>query len=181
MPATLSHLIPRPYFGNLLIRYPKLVTVLLFLLLAALALVMLAQERARQLELQRYQLLQTLTNYASELEGAVNSGVVALNSIRSELILQPAANLQRLDQRVGLLLQNYPLFRHVALAPDLVIRYVYPLAGNESIIGVDYRNLPQQMAAIEKTLQLGKPVVAGPVNLLQGGTCAGGQGAGVAR
>ena len=81
-----------------------------------------------------------------------------------------AANLQRLDQRVGLLLQNYPLFRHVALAPDLVIRYVYPLAGNESVIGVDYRNLPQQMAAIEKTLKLGKPVVAGPVNLLQGGS-----------
>ncbi len=170
MPATLSPLIPRPYFGNLVIRYPKVVTVLLFLLLAALALVMLAQERARQLEVQRYQLLQTLTNYASELEGAVNSGVVALDSIRSELILQPAAHLQRLDQRVGLLLQNYPLFRHVALAPDLVIRYVYPLAGNESVIGVDYRNLPQQMAAIEKTLKLGKPVVAGPVNLLQGGS-----------
>lgn len=168
-PAALPQLIPRPYIGNLLIRYPKVVTLLLGLLLSVLALAMLGQERARQIEMQRYQLLQTLTNYASELEAAVNSGVVALDSIRSELILHPSSNLQLLDQRVGLLLQNYPLFRHIAIAPDLVIRYVYPLAGNESILGVDYRNIPQQLAAIDKTLRLGKPVVAGPVNLLQGG------------
>jgi diguanylate cyclase (GGDEF)-like protein len=168
-PTALPQLMPRPYIGNLLIRYPKLVTLLLCLILFALAVVMLAQERARQIELQRYQLLQTLTNYASELEGAVNSGVVALDSIRSELILHPTNKLQLLDQRVGLLLQNYPLFRHIAIAPDLVIRYVFPLAGNETVLGVDYRNLPQQMAAIDKTLRLGKPVVAGPINLLQGG------------
>lgn len=168
-PTALPLLIPKPYLGNFLIRHPKLVTMSLCILLFTLAVVMLAQERARQIELQRYQLLQTLTNYASELEGAVNSGVVALDSIRSELILFPTQKLQQLEQRVGLLLQNYSLFRHVAIAPDLVIRYVFPLAGNEAVLGVDYRNLPDQLSAINKTLQLGKPVVAGPVNLLQGG------------
>lgn len=131
---------------------------------------MLWQERTKYLESQRYQLLQTLTNYASELEGVVNSGVVALDSIRSELILSPQIELSTLDARVALLLHNYPHFRHIAIAPDLVIRYVYPLPGNEAIVGVDYRNIPNQLAAIEKTLALSKPVVAGPVNLLQGGT-----------
>lgn len=131
---------------------------------------MLWQERTKYLESQRYQLLQTLANYASELEGVVNSGVVALDSIRSELILSPQIDLSTLDARVALLLHNYPHFRHIAVAPDLVIRYVYPLPGNEAVIGVDYRNIPNQLAAIEKTLALSKPVVAGPVNLLQGGT-----------
>lgn len=143
---------------------------LVFLLLSTLAVAMLWQERAKYIESQRYQLLQTLTNYASELEGVVNSGVVALDSIRSELVLNPHIDLNSLDARVALLLHNYPHFRHIAVAPDLVIRYVYPLPGNEAIIGVDYRNIPNQLAAIEKTLALSKPVVAGPVNLLQGGS-----------
>ncbi len=142
----------------------------MLLLLSTLAVAMLAQERSKYIESQRYQLLQTLTNYASALEGMVNSGVVALDSIRSELVLQPDTDLSTLDERVALLLHNYPYFRHVAIAPDLVIRYVYPLKGNESVIGVDYRNIPQQLAAIEKTIRLGLPVVAGPVNLLQGGS-----------
>jgi len=161
---------PAPFFGNFLIRYPAAVSLFLMLLLSVLAFAMLAQERAKYVESQRYQLLQTLTNYASALEGMVNSGVVALDSIRSELVLQPDVDLAKLDARVALLLHNYPYFRHVAIAPDLVIRYVYPLKGNETVIGVDYRNIPQQLAAIEKTIKLGLPVVAGPVNLLQGGS-----------
>ena len=169
-PLTYRETVAMPMGGNLLLRFPKAVTAILMLLLSVLAIAMLAQERVRFIESQRYQLLQTLTNYASELEAIVNSGVVALDSIRSELVLAPEANLALLDARVDLLLQNYPHFRHVAIAPDLVIRYVHPLAGNEAILGVDYRNIPQQLAAIEKTIAVGKPVVAGPVALLQGGS-----------
>ncbi len=154
---------------------------LLFLLLAALALVMLAQERARQLEVQRYQLLQTLTNYASELEGAVNSGVVALDSIRSELMLQPSAQLQRLDQRVGLLLQNYPLFRHVALAPDLVIRYVYPLSGNENYHRGGLSQFTAANGRHRKNAETGQTRGSGASKFIARWQCAGGQGAGVAR
>lgn len=169
-PVSILQNTAEPYHSNFFIRHPRTVTVLVFLLLSALAVAMLWQERAKYIESQRYQLLQTLTNYASELEGVVNSGVVALDSIRSELVLNPQIDLSSLDARVSLLLHNYPHFRHIAVAPDLVIRYVYPLPGNEAIIGVDYRNIPNQLAAIEKTLALSKPVVAGPVNLLQGGS-----------
>ncbi|MBU2279432.1 MAG: EAL domain-containing protein [Gammaproteobacteria bacterium] len=169
-PRLVAQSSPAPFFGNILIRYPTTVSLILLVLLSILAVAMLAQERAKYIESQRYQLLQILTNYASSLEGMLNSGVVALDSIRSELVLQPETDLSNLDARVALLLHNYPYFRHVAIAPDLVIRYVYPLKGNETVVGVDYRNIPQQLAAIEKTIRLGLPVVAGPVNLLQGGS-----------
>jgi diguanylate cyclase (GGDEF)-like protein len=169
-PRLVSQSTAAPFFGNFLLRYPTTVTLVVLLLLSTLAFAMLAQERAKYIESQRYQLLQTLTNYASALEGMINTGVVALETIRSELVLAPDTNLSTLDNRVELLLQNYPFFRHIAIAPDLVIRYVYPVQGNEAVIGVDYRNIPQQLAAIEKTIQLGLPVVAGPINLLQGGS-----------
>lgn len=168
--ASLPQLIPQQSFSNILLRHPYLATLILFFLLCMLAAAMIAQERAKQIETLRYQLLQTLTNYASEIEGAVNSGVVALDSIRTELLLAPDADLSRLDARIDLLLHNYSLFRHVAIAPNLVIRYVYPLAGNEEILGRDYRQLPLQMSAIETTLALGRTMVAGPLDLVQGGT-----------
>lgn len=169
-PRIVTQSTPAPFFGNFLIRYPTTVTLVVILMLSLLVFAMLAQERAKYIESQRYQLLQTLTNYASALEGLINNGVVALETIRSELVLAPDTELSTLDARVDLLLQNYPFFKHVAIAPNLVIRYVYPVQGNEAVIGVDYRNIPQQLAAIEKTIQLGLPVVAGPVNLLQGGS-----------
>lgn len=169
-PRMVTQSTPVPFLGNLFVRFPTTVSLALLLFLSMMAVALLAQERAKYIESQRYQLLQTLTNYASALEGMINNGVVALESIRSELVLSPDTDLSTLDARVSLLLQNFPYFRHVAIAPDLVIRYVYPLQGNEAVIGVNYRNIPQQLAAIEKTIELGLPVVAGPVNLLQGGS-----------
>ncbi|MCP5170944.1 MAG: diguanylate cyclase [Porticoccaceae bacterium] len=59
--------------------------------------------------------------------------------------------------------------RHVALAPDLIISAVYPLAGNEAALGLDYRkNLRQKQAAL-RAVNSGEIILAGPVELVQGG------------
>lgn len=59
--------------------------------------------------------------------------------------------------------------RNLAGAPDLTIRYVYPLAGNESIIGVSYRDLPDQLPAVLAARDLRTTIIAGPVDIVQGG------------
>lgn len=158
------------YSPNWLLRRPLLWTFLLFVGLLILALAMLAQERAKDIETERYQLLQKLSMRAAALEGAIQTGIVALENIRSELVLHPKFDSKELDARVALYLSQYPHFRHIAVAPDLVIRYVYPRQGNESALGLDYRTVPTQFRAVELAIKERKPVVAGPVNLVQGGT-----------
>lgn len=59
--------------------------------------------------------------------------------------------------------------RHVSLAPDDVIADVYPLLGNRSIIGLDYRQLPDQYPMLQRARDHYSPVLAGPVQLYQGG------------
>jgi PAS domain S-box-containing protein len=59
--------------------------------------------------------------------------------------------------------------RNIGGAPDMVIRYMYPIKGNEAAIGLNYRNNPEQFPAAEMARLSGKVVVAGPVNLKQGG------------
>ena len=158
------------YIPNWFIRWPWVWTTLLFVLMSLLALSMLAQERAKHLEAERYQLLQMLSMRASALEGAIQTGVVALDNIRSELVLHPEYDPAELDARVALFLQNYPHFRHIAVAPNLVIRYIYPTKGNEAALGLDYRTVPAQYRAVELAITKRAAVVAGPVNLVQGGT-----------
>ncbi len=94
-------------------------------------------------------ILKRLQFLSLSLEGAIQTGVVALDNIRSELVLHPEYDPAELDARVALFLQNYPHFRHIAVAPNLVIRYIYPTKGNEAALGLDYRTVPAQYRAVE--------------------------------
>lgn len=66
----------------------------------------------------------------------------------------------------------YKSSRHVrnfGIAVGYRLIYVYPVTGNERAIGLDYRNLPQQWPVIQHIVNSGKPALAGPVDLVQGG------------
>ncbi|WP_341869597.1 CHASE domain-containing protein [Pseudomonas aegrilactucae] len=64
---------------------------------------------------------------------------------------------------------SVPYIRHIALAPDDVIVDVYPLAGNQGIVGIDYRQLPEQYPLLLQARDDARAVLAGPVQLVQGG------------
>lgn len=60
--------------------------------------------------------------------------------------------------------------RNIALAKDLVISHVYPLEGNRSALGLDYRSQSDQWPAVERVIKQDRVIVAGPIDLVQGGT-----------
>ncbi|MCX5814303.1 MAG: ATP-binding protein [Proteobacteria bacterium] len=64
---------------------------------------------------------------------------------------------------------NEPRIRNIALAPGNIIRFVYPIKGNERALGLDYLKTPDQREAVLRVIQEKTTVVAGPVNLVQGG------------
>jgi diguanylate cyclase (GGDEF)-like protein/PAS domain S-box-containing protein len=69
----------------------------------------------------------------------------------------------------GRLLGQTPSIRNVTVAPGDEIQMVYPLAGNEKVLGFRYSTRPDQQATVSRARELGRPVLAGPVNLIQGG------------
>ncbi len=100
-----------------------------------------------------------LTNDLQLTKGLL--GVIALNP-----------NLQQRDIEIAAtpLFASQTQLRNIAIAPDMVIRTVYPLAGNEAAIGLDYRKTPDQFAAAEQARLSRQIVLAGPLKLVQGGT-----------
>ncbi len=61
------------------------------------------------------------------------------------------------------------LLKNLGAAPDFVMEYIYPLAGNQQMLGVDYRHLEDQWELVKMVQETGDMVVAGPIQLVQGG------------
>ncbi|MEL0028219.1 MAG: PAS domain-containing protein, partial [Perlucidibaca sp.] len=83
-----------------------------------------------------------------------NNGYVATEQTSSWLRSLPSYN---------------PYIRNIGLAPDNRISFVYPLEGNQKVIGVSYRDLPEQWPRVALAMQRREPVMDGPVTLLQAG------------
>lgn len=60
--------------------------------------------------------------------------------------------------------------RNIALAKDLVVSHIHPLEGNRTALGLDYRAQSDQWPGIRRAIEQERVVVAGPINLVQGGT-----------
>lgn len=67
------------------------------------------------------------------------------------------------------LMEAAPHIRNIGLAKDNVISHIFPLEGNESALGLRYVDVPSQKDAVLRAIETGKTVIAGPVDLVQGG------------
>lgn len=99
----------------------------------------------------------------------------------AQTAFSPTASLATLVQVDGTISQDrfaqiidrskalMPYIRSVVAAPDDVARFVYPLAGNERVINLDYRTIPVQWAQIQQAKSRQAPAIFAPVKLVQGG------------
>lgn len=118
---------------------------------------------------QRYTALQAALAVRTRLEGGLESNLSILHGMRAELSVNPHITQERFEQVAAQLLQGDHQLSHIALAPDLVIRMIYPLPGNEQAIGLDYRQQPERMAGVRQAIELRETVLSGPMPLVQGG------------
>lgn len=57
----------------------------------------------------------------------------------------------------------------IQLAPDGIIQYIYPLAGNEAALGIDILHHPKYREAAQLAIREKRMIAVGPVKLVQGG------------
>ena len=94
------------------------------------------------------------------------AGAVYLLSVAVD---RRSGQINRFDELAEELIGEFPLLRALELAPGGVIRHVYPMRGNEAIIGHDLlvdktRNREVHLAHARRQM-----IVAGPLALRQGG------------
>lgn len=140
-----------------------------FLVVITAGLVLDRQADTINQERVRAEVLGRISVIRAKLEGHVASNVQLVRGLVSVISTEPDMNQARFEALVDNLFEADSQLRSVAAAPDLVIRMTYPLKGNEKAIGLDYRQTPNQWDAVQQVLFTGKMVLAGPVDLVQGG------------
>lgn len=85
--------------------------------------------------------------------------IAAQGKLDRELFTAVAAKLADANRHI----------RNVALAPNNIIKIIYPITGNEEAIGLKYLENPLQSDAVKRAIATRRTVVAGPIELVQGG------------
>jgi PAS domain S-box-containing protein len=148
---------------------PWLFALLAMLLVLACEQVIENFARHSDLEEEKNAVNNTLSTLRARLEGVVNSNLLLVHGLTAVIAAQPdidQAGFARISR--GLVDSRHAL-RNIAGAPDMVISLMYPLAGNEAALGLNYLKHPTQAATARQVMTSGQPLVAGPLRLQQGG------------
>lgn len=92
------------------------------------------------------------------------------NAVRTIIALNPDIDARQFDELAKGLRRDRAYLLNIAAAPDLVTRFVHPVEPNASVIGFDLNKSEVQREASELARKVKRSVVAGPLELIQGGS-----------
>ena len=114
-----------------------------------------------------------LAVHANELTTNINSRFALLEGLYAFTLANPTEDKldANFDTFASGLYVSAKGIRNFALAPDGVQRHVYPLEGNENVLGHDLINdeRPNVRADVQRTIDTRQIVLSGPYELRQGG------------
>ncbi|WP_394228970.1 diguanylate cyclase domain-containing protein [Shewanella colwelliana] len=143
---------------------------LLFLLVAVLTVSTVTHYFVEnEIEKEDERLRKSLALTRVNFEASIYKDTYLADSLATVVTLDSQFAISNWEAISGKLLDKAQYVRSVALAPNNIIKYVYPLAGNEQALGFDFRTRPEQLKTVMLAKQQQAVYIAGPVNLVQGG------------
>jgi len=145
-----------------------MVGVAVFVLSLALGATLLSRFQADRQRLQRAEVVHLSKERAMVLQRSFER-MMAINHALAALVHQGNGEIENFDAAATQLLRNNPRVQAIALSPAGIVQYVVPRPGNEGLIGLDQLNDPVQQREAVFTRDTGRPTLAGPMQLAQGG------------
>lgn len=153
---------------NLILSRPVLAGIFSFVFLFLLGLFLIYQ---------RYQIIREseereMVNVMDLVEKNLNNSLKDSYSVALSmgLLIDDEGNIRDFEQYAPILLEQYPVIDVVQMDPEGIIQEVYPLEGNEAVIGYDILKDPKTRKEAYKAIDARKMYFAGPFDLKQGGT-----------
>lgn len=114
--------------------------------------------------------LHELSNVRSSLEFAVNSRLMPVEGLSFYISTNPGISRDEFDEFAGQIMDRQKGIHSIEIVKGTVItNYIYPFKGNEKAIGLDLMSMPAERETVQRAIATRKTVVAGPVDLVQGG------------
>ena len=145
----------------------RMVSVCAFFLLMGISLLYWLHQAQRQEHLAHSTDL--LAQYRALLEEALVQDLALTSSLKSYISVEPDLSQEDYAKFARDLLTQRNHIRNMGAARDFIISHMYPLAGNEAALGLNFRARSEQMAMVQKAVDENTIVLAGPLTLVQGG------------
>lgn len=145
------------------------VSLLFFLLLAACIEYLLFLEKGRWLAREKEGMMKEAGQVRTLLESEINTTLNLTLGLVIYVASNPGVNQEEFSSIAQRIIRRTPHVRNIALAKDNVITHMYPMEGNEAAVGFRYQENPEQWPMVLRAIKTRRTVVAGPVDLVQGG------------
>ncbi len=117
----------------------------------------------------RAEVVSQLSAARAQVEKTLNERLFLVRGLEAFVESNPDFTQEQFDVYASNLMAAQPGIRSLQLNPQAVVTYVYPLAGNEAALGRDMLADPKQSEPIQRAIDEHIFVIAGPIELLQGG------------
>jgi diguanylate cyclase (GGDEF)-like protein/PAS domain S-box-containing protein len=123
----------------------------------------------RQSSGERAMVVNGLAAVRAQLEGVVKATFNSTDGLVNLVTLKEGIEPALFADMARLAIGKNRHIRNITLAPDDVVTQVYPLPGNESVLGFRYETRPEQYRTVRLARESQQPLLIGPVALVQGG------------
>lgn len=128
-------------------------------------------EKDRLYEAERSTTSERYVRFQSAVETLISDNITILNGYMAFLSMDEAPTqdsaIKYLENLVD---ENSSYIKNISTLDDTTIKFIYPLDGNQSAIGLNLATMSSQKEPVLKVKKSLKPVFQGPLDLVQGGT-----------
>ncbi len=154
--------------------FPRFLPLLAALLTSALVLAGVFEldrlERERLTQRNRVETLDRLSIVRSRIESAINARLFLNRGLMAYVSTHPRITVPEFQAFAEALIRQQKGIRSIQLAKDSIVSHIYPMEGNQAALGLKLLQQPKQRDAVARAIESRNTVVAGPVELVQGGT-----------
>ncbi|KAA1171455.1 histidine kinase [Marinobacter salinexigens] len=104
-----------------------------------------------------------------KLQSVILQNVQTVWGLAANVSVDPNIDAARFHELASVIFRLAPDLRNIGLAPDFVIRHVYPEEGNRAAIGLDLTSQSLSPEQVTMLLESERAIFSGPINLVQGG------------
>lgn len=149
---------------------PLLLSLAVALAMGAATFILERSEGKRLAQMHRIEVLNQVSAVRARLEGSIQSRLVLARGLVAFVSTHPDINDAQFQEIAKVLVAQQSGVRIIELAKNNVISYIHPLPGSEKALGLDLMKQKDERDAILRAISTRRTIIAGPVNLVEGGT-----------
>jgi len=124
---------------------------------------------ANQLHQQQSQVIDKSAVVRARIEGEIYSTLHLTRGLIAYVATHPEFDDLEFSRLSSEIIFTERSIRNIALAKNNTVSHIYPIAGNEAVLGLNYKENSRQWPAVKKAIESKATILAGPVDLVQGG------------